>query len=91
MYNGNSPRDSNGTGSMLLMFCAGALAGAAVALVMAPSSGREIRDTLGRRGRELADDVLETGKRVWNEQSERVASAVREGCDQATSAMGEKG
>lgn len=83
-------QESSGSGSMLMMFCAGALAGAAVALVMAPASGREMRETIGRRGREIADDVVERGKRMWNEQGERVTSAVRQGYEQASSAVGAK-
>lgn len=89
-YENSGTQDSSGTGSMLLMFCAGALAGAAAALVLAPASGREIRETIGRRGREFADDVVEKGKQVWNEQGERVASAVKQGYEQATSAMADK-
>jgi len=44
-----------GAGSLLVAFVAGALAGAAVALLYAPASGDETRDYLGRRAREESD------------------------------------
>jgi len=37
---------------MLLAFAVGALAGAAVALLYAPASGREMREFLGEKARE---------------------------------------
>lgn len=80
----------DGATSAILMFSAGALVGAAAALIFAPTSGREAREYLGKRGKELADNVAEQGKkvaenvaeqgrRVWNEHGERVTQAVRDG------------
>ena len=43
---------SGGAGTMLLAFVVGALAGAAVALLYAPASGRETREFLGEKARE---------------------------------------
>ncbi len=85
------------TTSAILLFSAGALVGAAVALIFAPTTGREAREFLGKRSRELADDVAEHGKkmaesvaeqgrRVWNEHGERVSQAVRDGYTHVTEA-----
>lgn len=79
-----------GATSAILMFSAGALVGAAAALIFAPTSGRQAREYLGKRGKELADGVAEQGKKVaetvaeegrrmWNEHGERVSQAVRDG------------
>jgi gas vesicle protein len=89
-YDNSYRTGSEGTTSAILMFSAGALVGAAVALIFAPTSGRETRQYLGTRGKELADNVSEQGKKVvenvaeqgrraWNEHGERVTQAVRDG------------
>jgi len=80
----------SGSGSGAVWFVAGALIGAAAALIFAPSTGADARAFLGRRGRELADDVATRGKELWNEHGERVTSAVKRGYETATGApMGE--
>ena len=61
------------------MFVAGTAVGAVAALMMAPASGRESREYLRRQSRRMADDAAA--------QADRVASAVRWGQEQATSAM----
>jgi gas vesicle protein len=43
---------SNQSGAVLLAFVAGAIAGAAVALLFAPASGDATREYLGQRARE---------------------------------------
>jgi gas vesicle protein len=48
-------KDEIGVGGLLVAFVAGALAGAAVALLYAPASGEDTRDYLGRRAREESD------------------------------------
>jgi len=90
-----------GAGSGVMMFVAGALVGAAAALIFAPATGADARAFLGRRGRELADDVAARGKELaddvaargkelWNEHGDRVTSAVKRGYETATGAsMGE--
>jgi len=77
--------DSRG-GSGLLLFVAGAIAGAAAALILAPAAGRDTRAFLNRRGREFADDVANKGKELWNEHGDRITTAVRRGYDQAKGA-----
>ena len=56
-----------GAGSLLLAFLVGAAAGAAVALLYAPASGRETRERLGAKAREgarRASDAARTGRDV---------------------------
>jgi len=82
----------SGSGSGVMMFVAGALVGAAAALIFAPSTGADARAFIGRRGRALADDVAARGKELWNEHGDRVTSAVKRGYETATGAsMGESG
>jgi len=78
-----------GAGSGVMMFVAGALVGAAAALIFAPATGADARAFLGRRGRELADDVAARGKDLWNEHGDRVTSAVKRGYETATAAVSE--
>jgi gas vesicle protein len=61
------------------MFVAGTAIGAAAALIMAPASGRESREYLKRQGRRVAADV--------GAQADKLASAVRWGQEQASTAM----
>jgi gas vesicle protein len=44
--------DSIGPGGLLVAFVAGAIAGAAVALLFAPATGEEAREYVGQRARE---------------------------------------
>ena len=56
-----------GAGTLLLAFLIGAAAGAAVALLYAPASGRETRERLGEKAREgaqRASDAARTGRDV---------------------------
>src|SRR6185436_9587589 len=73
----------SGGGSGALMFIAGAVVGAAAALILAPATGRDTRAFLNRRGREFADDVANRGKKLWDEHGDRISSAVRRGYDTA--------
>jgi gas vesicle protein len=80
----------------LVYFTVGLVAGAAIALLVAPATGRDTRanlkrstDTLKQKTRQLADDVRTRGRDTWNEQSARVSGAVQEGYNQA-SALGEQ-
>ena len=74
--------DSRG-GAGVMMFIAGAVVGAAAALILAPATGRDTRAFLNRRGREFADDVAEKGKKLWDEHGDRITGAVRRGYEQA--------
>jgi gas vesicle protein len=78
--------DSRGGGGGVMLFIAGAVVGAAAALILAPAAGRDTRAFINRRGRELADDVANRGKKLWDEHGDRITSAVRRGYDTAKGA-----
>lgn len=60
-------------GGMFLAFIAGAIAGAAVALLFAPATGEETREFLGQRAREGRDRAAEAAR-----QSREMISKQRE-------------
>lgn len=74
-------------------FFLGTLAGAAVALLLAPKTGRETRELLATRGGEflrkaqekagetqgLAGDLIDKGRDYLEEQTQRLASAFEAG------------
>lgn len=65
--------ESLGPGGLLVAFLAGAVAGAAVALLYAPSTGDEARQYLARRareGRESVADAIEQARRQAAGQGE---------------------
>ena len=65
-------------GGMLVAFVAGAIAGAAVALIFAPGSGEETREYLGQRARESKDRAAEAarqGREILNKQRENLTTA----------------
>jgi gas vesicle protein len=80
--------DSRG-GSSVMLFIAGAVVGAAAALILAPATGRDTRAFLGRRSKEMADEVANRGKKLWDEHGDRITSAVRKGYDSAKGAASE--
>ena len=54
--------DIVGGGAVLLAFVAGAVAGAAVALLFAPATGEETRDYIGQRAREGREKVVDAAR-----------------------------
>lgn len=89
-YSEGMDPERNGAGSIVAFVCGaalGATVGAAIALIMAPASGRDTRAYLKRRGNELGHDAMERGREVWRNQSERVKSAAASGWDRAGNAM----
>lgn len=88
-------RDDHRGSDMLMAFGAGALLGAAAALLLAPKSGEETRRELGDmaesaidQGRSLADRAREKSRETADaagefvrDQKERVGDALREGRD----------
>jgi gas vesicle protein len=54
--------DSLGAGAVIAAFIAGAVAGAAVALLYAPATGEETREYLGQRAREGREKVADTAR-----------------------------
>ena len=79
-------------GSVMLAFLVGAVAGAAVALLYAPATGRETREFLGekaREGRDRATEAAAKGREVVKSGRETVATVLergREAYQQARSA-----
>ena len=70
------------SGTLLVAFVIGALAGAAVALLVAPSSGEEAREFLGQKAREgkaKAREAMDQGREYYNSQRENLATAVERG------------
>ena len=54
--------DTLNGGAVLLAFVAGAVAGAAVALLFAPATGEETRDYIGQRAREGREKVVDAAR-----------------------------
>ena len=86
-------RDESGAAATVITaFVLGALTGAAVALLMAPASGEELRQKLNDKARESADAAAEAarqGRELVNRGRETVAGAIergREAYQQARSA-----
>jgi gas vesicle protein len=72
----------NSSGPVLLAFVLGAVAGAAVALLYAPTSGEETRRKLAekaREGREKAESVAREGRDFLSRQRENLTAAVERG------------
>ena len=89
-YSEGMDSERTGSGSIAAFVCGaalGATVGVAIALIMAPASGRDTRAYLKRRGNELGRDAMERGRENWRSQSERVKSAVTSGLDRAGSAV----
>ena len=78
-------RDSgSGTSEVTLAFLIGAAAGAVLALLFAPATGRETRELLGQKAREGQDKAAkaaEMAKDAWGRQRESVATAIERGAD----------
>lgn len=71
-----------GAGGLLVAFVAGAVTGAAVALLFAPSSGEETREYLSERareGRERAAEAARQGRAELARQRENLAAAIDRG------------
>jgi gas vesicle protein len=72
----------NSSGPVLLAFVLGAVAGAAVALLYAPTSGEETRRKIAekaREGREKAESVARDGREFLARQRENLSAAVERG------------
>lgn len=68
--------NDNGTGTVLLAFAVGALAGAAVALLYAPAAGDETRRRLAQKardGRENLAAAVERGREVYEQARKEMA------------------
>jgi gas vesicle protein len=76
-------RDDGGVaGTIIVSFLLGAVAGAAVALLVAPATGDEMRRILAEKakeGRDRATDAARQGREFVNRQRETVSSAIDRG------------
>jgi len=76
-------RDDGGVaGTIVVTFVLGAIAGAAVALLLAPTSGEETRRVLAdkaKEGRDKASDAARQGREFINRQREHLQTAVDRG------------
>jgi gas vesicle protein len=84
-------RDDSGAGTVVAAFVLGAIAGAAVALLVAPSTGEEMRRMLGERareGREKAEEAARQSREFLNRQKQTLANAVERGRDAYQQARG---
>ena len=71
-----------GAGTVLLAFLVGAVAGAALALLYAPATGKETREFLGekaREGREKAGEVAARGKEAFQQGRDTLNEAIERG------------
>jgi gas vesicle protein len=74
--------ESHGVGGYLAAFAIGALIGTAVALLYAPRSGKETRDLLAKKGRDLKDqasDALDDARDFVQGKKAELAAAVEAG------------
>jgi gas vesicle protein len=72
-------------GGMFVAFIAGAIAGAAVALLFAPATGEETREFLNQRAREGKDRASEAarqGREIINKQRDNLTTAFDRARDQ---------
>lgn len=62
----------------MIAFVAGVAAGAALGLLLAPQSGKETREQIGRKGREAKDaldDLIAEGHQKWRDAKGKAADA----------------
>ena len=74
--------DGGAAGTVIVAFVLGAVAGAAVALLVAPASGEETRRMLAekaREGREKAGQAAQKGRELWERQRETLSTAFERG------------
>ena len=68
--------NQSSTGSVLLAFAVGALAGAAIALLYAPATGEETRRKLAQKAREGKDTLtaaVQKGREVYDQVRKETA------------------
>lgn len=87
-----SENSSSKVGGLVAALAAGALVGVGIALLYAPQSGRETRDLLARKTRELKDkagNALDVAKKAVRGRKEQILAAVKAGRE-ALETRGEK-
>lgn len=84
-------RDDSAAGTVIVAFVLGAVTGAAVALLMAPATGEEVRRILGdkaREGRDRANETAQQGREFLNRQRDHLSAAVERGREAYEQARG---
>jgi gas vesicle protein len=74
--------NGNSAGTVLVAFTLGALAGATVALLLAPASGDVTRRKLARKareGRDAAESIARDGREFVNRHRETLTEAIEHG------------
>jgi gas vesicle protein len=74
--------EGSGAGSVMLAFLVGAAAGAAVALLFAPASGKDTRDFISekaREGRDKATEAARQAREAINRQRDGISTAIERG------------
>jgi gas vesicle protein len=85
--------DDRGAGGVMVAFMLGAIAGAAVALLVAPASGEETRRKLGEKARESRDKAGEAarqGREFLRTQRDGISTAFERGKEAFEQARGPK-
>jgi gas vesicle protein len=85
--------DDRGAGGVMVAFMLGAIAGAAVALLIAPASGEETRRKLGEKARESRDKAGEAarqGREFLRNQRDGISTAFERGKEAFEQARGPK-
>ena len=85
--------DDRGAGGVMVAFMLGAIAGAAVALLVAPASGEETRRQLGekaREGRDKASEAARQGREFLRNQRDGLSTAFERGKEAFEQARGPK-
>ena len=85
--------DDRGAGGVMVAFKLGAIAGAAVALLVAPASGEETRRKLGekaREGRDKASEAARQGREFLRNQRDGLSTAFERGKEAFEQARGPK-
>jgi gas vesicle protein len=76
----------DGGGNFLAGFLVGATLGAMAALLLAPKSGRELRESLTEEGKKLKDKALDEGRRLV--EKAEVPESVRKAAKSVKEAIG---
>ena len=85
--------DDRGAGGVMVAFMLGAIAGAAVALLVAPATGEETRRKLGekaREGRDKASEAARQGREFIRNQRDGLSTAFERGKEAFDQARGPK-
>lgn len=85
--------EDRGAGGVMVAFMLGAIAGAAVALLMAPTSGEETRRKISERareGRDKASEAARQGREFLRNQRDGLSTAFERGKEAFEQARGPK-